>query len=230
MEKIIAIEGADRIGKSTFIEGLHSMFSFDIYNFPDKSESDEISKLMVKMLSNPKFHQTHPFFKSLLFAIDRYSRFKEVIEERDYSNPKDLIVCDRYSYSNIAYQMGFAQQLKQDGIEIKFIGELVKEVEFNLFDVPRPDLIVCLTVGNEDFFERNRRSDDDLNDQSIELQWFVNRFFRNENPTFEQNIKYWLQNENLIIIDVLKEGTLEFKDKEEILNDPQLKIGLGRIV
>lgn len=230
MKKLIVIEGPDRIGKTSLVSGLISAgIIYKFFNFPEKLCKDPVSILMNRMLTEPEFHNTDPSFKSLLFSVDRL-RAKNELVRAVYSTDfpeSPIVLCDRYTYSNIAYQIGLNilrghsgktwDELKTDA---DGIGNLVRYVEFHLMEMPRPDLTICLTSGNSDYFSvtRPERAEDDLNDSSIDLQKFINRFFRSEHSVVDQfNMAFW-SNEQRMTVDVLSPGSIDFRSKDDILN------------
>ena len=101
INKFIVIEGLDGSGKSTVTQLLKQRFevagqpchaTFEPTNNP-------IGQLIRKMLSGdiPMENET----AALLFAADRYEHLtKEIIPTLEHSH----VVCDRYYYSNMAYQ------------------------------------------------------------------------------------------------------------------------------
>lgn len=227
MKKLVVIEGPDRIGKTSLVDGLiDSGVVYKFFNFPEKQQKDPVSILMNRMLTEPEFHNTDPAFKSLLFSIDRLRAKNELLDAiySDDQRESSIVLCDRYTYSNIAYQIGFDRKVESSIDELKFsadsIGNLVRYVEFHLMALPRPDLIICLTAGNSDYFSEvhSNRIGDDLNDKSIELQRFINHFFRSEHSIVEQhNMSFW-SNEQRIVIDALSSDSMNFRSKDDILN------------
>lgn len=233
MKKLIVIEGPDRIGKTSLVAGLISTgIIYKFFNFPEKIRKDPVSILMNRMLTEPEFHNTDPSFKSLLFSVDRLRAKNELIQAIYSSDSPEcpIILCDRYTYSNIAYQIGLnvlkkghaGKTWEELKTEADGIGNLVRYVEFHLMEMPRPDLTICLTSGNSDYFsmipKERTTTEDDLNDSCIDLQKFINRFFKSEHSVVDQfNISFW-SNEQRMTVDVLSPGSMNFRSKDEILN------------
>jgi hypothetical protein len=234
MKRFIVIEGPDHIGKSSLIGKLIETGKvYSYFNFPQKTGSP-LADLMKKMLLDPSIHNTSPLFKSLLFSVDRLRAKEELVSGlASSSHPQfPFIISDRYTYSNIAYQIGlsvldrtpvgeFGDKNISDLKEISNeVGNLIQYVEFGIMNLPKPDLVVCLTAGNSDYFSLNRpkREEDDLNDSSVDLQKFINRFFRSDFSSVKSfNLNYWYDRE-LVVVDVLKKNSVEFREKDDILN------------
>ena len=96
---------------------------------------------MVGSFLNGKFgslDQVHPFLVSLLFAGDRF-------ESRPLLTAAlarcDVVVLDRYVASNVAHQAA-----KLTGNERETLRGSIEHVEFDLFEMPRPDRVLLLDV------------------------------------------------------------------------------------
>jgi dTMP kinase len=141
---LIAIEGIDGSGKGTQAQrlvkrlqeaGLNSaLLSFPRY---DKTFFGGV----VGSFLNGKFgslDQVHPFLVSLLFAGDRF-------ESRPLLTAAlarcDVVVLDRYVASNVAHQAA-----KLTGNERETLRGSIEHVEFDLFEMPRPDRVLLLDV------------------------------------------------------------------------------------
>ena len=84
-----------------------------------------------------------PLVSSLFFAADRRYNFLKTIEKELYKN--DLVILDRYTTSNMGHQVGKAKNKK----EADKILEFIKILEFDLCELPVPDLVVFLHMPVE---------------------------------------------------------------------------------
>ena len=225
MKKLVAIEGPDNVGKTTIIKKLiETGIVFRSFNFPEKTADSLISNLMKKMLSDESFHRIPAEFKALLFAVDRKAQYNELNKclYSDEEKHSPIVLCDRYTYSNIAYQTAlflFASIENMVSSNENKIGQLISYLEFDLFRMPEPDIVICLTASNSDFLlhqNLDRHEENDLNDKNQELQIFVNRFFRSENSRPDHNIRFWHQNR--VVVDVCESST-SFRRSDDILNE-----------
>jgi len=141
---LIAIEGIDGSGKGT-----HSKLLYD-----------KINKLNIKtnLLTFPNYTTTFfgyevgrylngefgtistvPIeFASILYAGDRFE-LKHKIEE--YTKENSIIICDRYTPSNLAHQAGKVNNQEQ----AKLI-TWIEKLEYDVFSLPKPDLVIWLDM------------------------------------------------------------------------------------
>ena len=89
----------------------------------------------------------------------------------------ELILCDRYVFSNIAFQCAKLNNI----IEKEALASWIKEIEFNYFRIPKPDLSIFLNVPFS-FIARNltnqRQGEDrgylggknDIHEEDLEFQ------------------------------------------------------------
>jgi len=146
---LVAIEGIDGSGKTTHAELLKDALQKDGYSVTLLHEPTEgkwgkkIAELVIEGLDN-----ISPKTEFELFCKDRMEDVKNNIKPA--LERKNIVVMDRYYFSNIAYQG--AKGLDPDFIE--------KE---NMF-APRPDLVVILDLPPETAISRikNRASKPNL--------------------------------------------------------------------
>jgi dTMP kinase len=142
---LLAIEGIDGSGKGTQAQRL--------------VERLQSSGARTKLLSFPRYDATffgravgdflngrfgsldavHPFLASLLFAGDRFES-RELLSKEIAAN--DVVVLDRYVASNIAHQAA-----KLDGPERETLRRSIEELEYDIFALPRPDLVILLDLN-----------------------------------------------------------------------------------
>jgi len=243
MYKHIVIEGPDRIGKSTIIkEMIKSGLVSHYFNFPRKDATNPLSSLMQNVLTIPSFHSVHPSLKALLFSVDRYQLKESLGKALDHQRPvivglnesfeedrsrheKQIILCDRYTYSNLAFQIGSGVILGLSDEELIEIGELIRYLEYDIFKMPKPDLIISFTASSDSFIIKRRESlfseENDLNDTSAYLQLSVNRFFKsNDKGIKANNLDFWEKDVKQLIIDVTDPDNLnEFKKPDLVFNE-----------
>ena len=172
--KLFVIEGTDGSGKETqskkLFEYLNNKglkvksYSFPIYSSP--------TGMMVggpylgkSEICESYFPETSayvdPLVSSLYYAADRRYNFLNEIEEEMYKN--DIIILDRYTMSNMGHQAGKAKNKKDRDKILKFIEIL----EFDLCELPRPDMVVFLHMPFEAAKElRKNRVSSDGNEMS----------------------------------------------------------------
>ena len=150
MSLFIVFEGLDGSGKSTQQQLLN-----------DKLQSDKISNIsfrepgstvigdqIVKILQSDQ--KLSPLSELLLFYVSRSAIIEEKIKPALANY--DVVICDRYFYSSIAYQ-GYGR-----GMNIGFINQINDEVVKNII----PDLIFYMDISWE---EKKKRKGININDR-----------------------------------------------------------------
>lgn len=141
---LIDIEGIDGAGKGTQARRLcdrlsESGISTSLISFP-RYEATLFGRAVGEFL-NGRFGslaQVHPFLVSLLFAGDRFESKFVLLESMRQSS---VVVLDRYVPSNIAHQAS-----KLDGAERRELKECILRLEFEIYGMPRPDLVLLLDL------------------------------------------------------------------------------------
>ena len=139
--KFIVIEGLDGSGKATQTEILRKKLVSEgktvrKLTFPDY---DNESSALVKMYLGGEFgsnpDDVNAYSASAFYTVDRIASYLKFWKE-DYEK-LDYILADRYSTSNIIYQMSKLNKSEWDS----FI-EFQEDFEYNKIKVPKPDLII----------------------------------------------------------------------------------------
>ena len=143
--KFIVIEGLDGSGKATQTEILKNTLEVEgetvkKLTFPDY---DNESSALVKMYLGGEFgdnpDDVNAYAASAFYTVDRIASYLK-FWKKDYENGA-CILADRYSTSNIIYQMSKLPESEWDS----FI-EFQEDFEYNKINVPKPDLIIYLDV------------------------------------------------------------------------------------
>jgi dTMP kinase len=149
----VVIEGLDGSGKSTQIKLIRAFLEnqkipFHYLHFP-RTSSPPFGELIAGFLKGDfgQIDQVHPKLVALIYALDRKDA-KDQIE--GWLQKDELLLCDRYVYSNIAFQSAKLSNPE----EIEALAAWIKEIEFNYFKIPVPDLSIYLNVPF-DFISQN---------------------------------------------------------------------------
>ena len=153
-KKLLVIDGIDGIGKETQSKllsqrlNLKGIKNFQI-SFPRyKSTSGLLIKEYLRG-DMGSFEELNPYSISLLYSIDRYVSY--INEMKKHINNNELIICDRYTTSNMMYQ----------GIKFKSMEKLneyidwIEYTEFELMKIPKPDMIIFLKTDNININKNN---------------------------------------------------------------------------
>lgn len=150
MSLFIVFEGLDGSGKSTQQQLLNDKLQFDkISNISFREPgSTVIGEKIVKILQSDQ--KLSPLSELLLFYVSRSAIIEEKIKPALANY--DVVICDRYFYSSVAYQ-GYGR-----GMNIGFINQINDEVVKNII----PDLIFYMDISWE---EKKKRKGININDR-----------------------------------------------------------------
>jgi dTMP kinase len=188
--KFIVIEGLDGSGKSTQIKNLRRYLeqkdlAYEYLHFPrtdSRIYGDLISRFLRGELGD--IETVNPYLIALIYAGDRNDA-KGLINQ--WLSQDKLVIVDRYVYSNIAFQCA---KLNTEE-EKKELSHWIKDLEFNYYSLPQPNINIFLDVPFE-FTKHNltkRRSGhdrdylngkEDIHEKNIEFQNEVRNIYLNE--------------------------------------------------
>lgn len=185
---LIAFEGVDGCGKTTQVALLVERLKEEGYaalgvSFP--RYGDAIFGGLIKRFLRGELGEVgsvDPQLVSLLFAGDRGA---EAPRLRQALCEDQIVVCDRYFYSNLAYQG--AKLETEEGIAE--FAKWLRKLEFGHFAVPAPDCSIYLDVHQDERQERlveriktnavsNGAVPDDIHEKDMSLQAKVEQAFR----------------------------------------------------
>jgi len=142
---LIVIEGLDGAGKSTQINRLNEYltecrFRCRQLHFP-RTGSPVYGELIARFLRGElgDIHQVSPYLVALIYAGDR-ADFKPTLES--WLDMGDMVLLDRYVYSNVAYQC--AKTGNEE--ESRALRDWILHLEFEYYQLPKPDLNIFLDV------------------------------------------------------------------------------------
>jgi len=143
--KFFVIEGVDGAGKSTQIKLLTDFFLKEGYkceymHFP-RTENPYFGELIARFLRGEfgSLNEVDPYLVAMLYAGDRKDAGETI---SSWLNNGKVVILDRYTYSNIAYQC--AKLTKSDDQEK--LMHWILSLEFGHFAIPKPDLNIFLDV------------------------------------------------------------------------------------
>lgn len=182
--KLLVIEGVDGAGKSTQIKMLQDFFTRlgyknEYLHFP-RTEEPYFGELIARFLRGEfgSLNEVDPYLVAMLYAGDRKDASTNIGK---WLNDGKVVLLDRYTYSNIAYQCA---KLKDPASQDKLM-HWILTLEFNHFGIPKPDLNIFLDVPFS-FTEKklsSSRSGEDRNYLN------GNRDIHEENLSFQKNVR-----------------------------------------
>jgi dTMP kinase len=182
---LIAIEGIDGSGKGTQAARLcerleESGAMVELLSFP-RYAATRFGKLIGDFL-NGRFgtlDEVHPMLASLLYAGDRLESWEDLWSAMQIN---DVVVLDRYVASNIAHQGA-----KLQGAERQELTNWVKMVEFEIYGLPKPDLVILLdlpaSVAQTLIAQKSARS---YTDKKADLQEADGSYLREVREVYRQ--------------------------------------------
>ena len=185
--RFLVIEGLDGSGKSTQLKLLREHLEqnavpYKYLHFP-RLEEGVFGDLVARFLRGElgANDQVDPYLVALIFAGDRADASSQIRQWMDEGN---LVIVDRYVYSNIAFQCAKLASPEEQ----KQLRDWILEFEFGYNNLPRPDLNLYLNVPFE--FTRNqlnisRNGDDraylkgelDIHEENLDFQEQVRQVY-----------------------------------------------------
>lgn len=147
--KLIVIEGVDGSGKQTQSEKLYrTLLNKGIrvlkIEFPDyKSESSSLVKMYLRGDFGKNPDDISAYVASSFFAVDRYASY--TTKWKKFYESGGVVIADRYTTANMVHQASkFTDQDERD----QFL-EWLAHLEFEMYGIPKPDLVFFLDVPPE---------------------------------------------------------------------------------
>ena len=140
---IVSVEGIDGAGKRTLSNNLAKVASgagveVRQLSFPRYGRSVTSSSISALLATQSSASTMDARFAAALFASERLEAMPIL---REAVGNHRLLLVDRYVHSNMAYQVARALPSDEDVL----LG-WIERLEFGLFDIPRPDLVVLIDV------------------------------------------------------------------------------------
>jgi len=145
--KFIVIDGTDGSGKGTQTKKLvdklkKDQFKVEIADFPQYGEK---SAALVEEYLNGKYgtaKEVGPYRASIFYACDRYAASFKL---KNWIDEGKVIISNRYVSANMGHQGGKIQDINERN---KFL-EWVADLEYNIFEIPKPDINILLYMPPE---------------------------------------------------------------------------------
>jgi len=176
----IVLEGLDGAGKSTQINYLQDFFlarnvKSRFIHFP-RFDTPVYGPLIAQFLRGElgDVDQVSPRLAALLYAGDRHHAAPQI---ETWQSRGFVVIADRYVYSNIAYQCAKIDKTEEQS-ELR---NWILQMEYEYFNIPKPDLNLFLDVPLEFVAEKlrmTRHGDDrgylkgkfDIHESNLSLQ------------------------------------------------------------
>lgn len=140
----IVIEGSDGSGKGTQFKLIAKRlidagYEIATYDFPQYSQD---SSYFVREYLNGNYgdaNELGAYGPSLFFTLDRYQAAQSI--EKNLAAGK-IVLSNRFIGSNMAHQ----GQKIDDDVELSHYYDWLRNIEFNILHIPRPDINIILLV------------------------------------------------------------------------------------
>jgi dTMP kinase len=146
--KLIVIDGIDGSGKATQVGLLRERLikegvKVKTIDFPQYYDNF-FGKLIGEYLSGNygDFIQTDPRIASVLYAADRFESSKDI---KKWLEDGNIVIADRYASANQIHQGGKINNPKKR----KEFLDWLEKMEYTVFNIPRPDMVIYLDVPFE---------------------------------------------------------------------------------
>jgi dTMP kinase len=145
--KLIVFDGVDGSGKTTQLAKLSARLKADgrdveCLNYPnmDSFFGELIGKYLKGYFGTSE--SVSPHLISVVYACDRLLDKEKV---KAWLKNGKVVLCKRYTTANMVHQGGKISDLSSKEDFMHWISEL----EFDVFDLSKPDLVICLDVSLE---------------------------------------------------------------------------------
>jgi dTMP kinase len=229
--RLFVIEGVDGAGKSTQIKLLNNYLAnkgkkTEYLHFP-RTEAPYFGELIARFLRGEfgSLNEVNPWLVAMLYAGDRKDAAETIA---NWLKKGSVVLLDRYTYSNIAYQCAKIQE----DTERKRLMDWILDLEFNHFKIPKPDINIFLDVPfafTENRLTSERSGNDrdylmgtkDIHEESLEFQKKVRDIYLSL-PSHEKNfaiVDCGDQHGDMLKPDEIFEKITHLLDKRKLLDD-----------
>lgn len=187
----IVVEGVDGSGKSTQAQLLAKWLQDNgqkaVYiHFPDYDEpTGKVIKGMLDGKYGENADDVNMYAASMMYAVDRWCSIHD--HYREYFFNDYIIISDRYVASNLIHQGAKLAQLNTDdkvmalSTTLNKYCEWLENIEYNMFEIPKPDMTIYLSVSPEKSIERLNSMDKELDIHEhadfIKRSYYVGKYF-----------------------------------------------------
>lgn len=145
--KLIIIDGTDGSGKTTQLQLLAAKLTSEGYEveLADFPQYNTKSAGLVEEYLSGKYggvDDVNPYASSLLYSVDRFDASFQI---RKWLTEGKVVISNRYISSNFAHQGSKIE----NPLERKMFFNWLSEIEYKIFNIPKPDLYLILHVEAE---------------------------------------------------------------------------------
>ncbi len=213
--KLIVIEsGIDGSGKTTQFEMLYNKLKqegHDVYKveFPDyESDSSALVKMYLGGDFGEKPKDVNLYAASTFYAVDRFASFQK--KWKNLYDKGAIILADRYTTSNMIHQASKIDDVRERESYLDWL----RDLEFNKFALPEPDLVVFLDMPPKYSIKLiNDRGYRDIHERDIE---YLHTTYKNAlgiAERYEWSIVDCIEENSIISIEKIHEKVSKYVEK-----------------
>ena len=231
--KLIVLESCDGAGKSTQIQLITKYFESAnlkcVHEHFPKYGHNEFSDIIAKFLRGEfgGVNDVDPYFVANIYAMDRFMYLPTLLKQLEEN---DVVLLDRYVYSNIAFQCA---KVKDNVERIKLL-KWIEEFEFEFLKLPRPNLTLFLDVPIDVVKERltDRKGEDreylegkqDIHEADLDFQSTVTDIYKGLSLILNKGLYSLSEDKNYHIVECVKNDKI--LTPEEIFNSYKSRINV----
>jgi len=174
--RLIVFEGSDGSGKATQTRLLRKFYkkrkvSCELISFPmhDSTWGRVIKRYLAGEYGNVM--QVDPYLASVLYAGDRLL-FSEKMKK--WLEMGKVVICDRYTASNVAHQ---AAKINVKNSRDKYI-KWIEDFEYRQNNIPKEDLTIYLSVPNKKSQELMKNRKKDIHEKDKKYLFKVSKIYQ----------------------------------------------------
>lgn len=144
----VVVEGPDKGGKSTLIEGLKERLDGN-WLYTHEPSSGDYGQLLRQKLGEDEDPSVSDLF---LFLADRYDHVENTIEPALQSDEYDGVITDRYHLSTLAYQSSIVEEQLNVKSGRSYINRVTRDFHIT------PDLMLVMYIPVDECLNRMEQS------------------------------------------------------------------------
>lgn len=186
-KNFIVFEGLDKAGKSTLIKKVQNELTekgINVATLHFPTENNNPTNIFGNLVQDFLQNKIYTNQQELIYHIYANDRLEQKSNLENLLSEHDIVLCDRYMYSNLAY-MGVKMQKEMD-----YMVKYGYNLEFKINQIPEPELIFFLDTKEDiltaryeqekdtaDVLEKDRRLQKKARQNYLELENLIENYY-----------------------------------------------------